>query len=562
MKMKSLLRKLKIYPALLVIGFSTLMSYTYVDSYFEVSKNLDIFTTMFRELNIYYVDDTNPGDLMKKGIDAMLETLDPYTTYIPESEIEDYRFITTGEYGGIGALIRTRDGKVVISEPYEGFPAFKAGLMAGDEIIQIDGKDVAGKNQDDISKLLKGQAGTPVKLVVKRKNTAEPLTKELEREEIKVPNVPYYGMLDETTGYIKLTAFTETASREVKSALVDLRDNQGMKQLVFDLRGNGGGLLRESVNIVNLFVEKGEEVVSTRGKIKEWDKTHKALNNPVDTEMPLVILIDGGSASASEIVSGSIQDLDRGVLIGERSYGKGLVQQTRNLSYNSKLKLTVAKYYIPSGRCIQKIDYSHRNKEGQAERVADSLITEFKTQNGRLVYDGRGIDPDVNVELDPYSEIATALVRKNLIFDYATDFRFANDSIATPKTFRISDDQYNEFVAFLSDKDYDYTTATEDALKELKETAEQEKYFEGAEKLFEDLKARMTPNKGQDLQKFEGEIKEILENELVARYYYQTGRVEASLSKDPYVLKALEVLNNNTMYAGILDGSVTQQENK
>ena len=417
--MKSFLRKFKLLFIAILIGSYAIISYSFVDSYFEVSKNLDIFATLFRELNIYYVDETNPGDLMKKGIDNMLESLDPYTNFIPESEIEDYRYMTTGSYGGIGALVRQMGDYVVISEPYEGFPAQKADLRAGDKILKVNDIDVKGKKTDDISKYLKGQASTSIKLLIEREGEKKPIEKIINREEIKIKSVSYSGMISKSVGYIKLTGFTENASGEVKDALLDLKKNPALKSIVFDLRGNPGGLLKEAIDIVNLFEDKGTEIVSTRGKVKDWDKIYKAVNNPVDLSVPMVVLVDRGSASASEIVSGSLQDLDRGVVIGQRSYGKGLVQQTRDLSYNAKLKVTVAKYYTPSGRCIQALDYSHRNEDGSVDKVADSLISAFKTKNGRIVYDGGGIAPDVAIEPQKYSSILGSLITKNLLFDFA-----------------------------------------------------------------------------------------------------------------------------------------------
>lgn len=540
-----------------IVSFS-LFSFGFVDSYFEISKNLKILNDIYRELHTYYVDQTEPGQLMKKSIDSMLSSLDPYTTYIPESDIEDYRFMTTGQYGGIGALIRKGKEHVIIAEPYEGFPAQKAGLLAGDKILKIDGKTTKGKSTSDVSKVLKGQPGTKVDLTIERKEV-ETFTKQLVREEVKIPSVPYSGMIDNEVGYIKLTSFTETASKEVKDALLKLKSENQMQKLVFDLRGNGGGLLREAVNIVNLFVEKGEEIVSTRGRIKDWDKTYRALNAPVDLEIPVVVLLDGQSASASEIVGGAIQDLDRGIIVGQQSFGKGLVQQTRNLDYNSKLKLTVAKYYIPSGRCIQRIDYSSRDTEGKAEVVPDSMISIFRTKNGREVRDGKGISPDVKVELERYSKIASALAVKNLIFDYATEYFDKNEKIAAAQEFRLSDAEYNDFKAFLSDKDYSYETGTEKALAELKEIAENEKYFEGGESEFEALKKKLEPNNDNDLEKFKDEIKELLEGEIVSRYYFQNGRIEASLGRDPYLEEAMRLMTDGAAFSAVLEGT---QKNK
>jgi len=490
--------------------------------------------------------------LTKTAIDAMLTSLDPYTNYISESEIEDFKIMTTGEYGGIGAFIRNEGEDILISEPYENFPAQKADLRAGDILLEIDGKIVKGKRSDQISDILKGQPGTELKLKIKRPGTEAILEKTIKREVIKIENVPYYGMIDEKIGYIKLTSFTETASKEVKDAFVDLKNNKGMEALVFDLRGNGGGLLREAVNIVNFFVDKGQDVVATKGKIPESNKTLKALNAPLDLNIPLVVLVDQGSASASEIVAGSLQDLDRAVIIGQKTFGKGLVQQTRPLSYNAQLKVTVAKYYTPSGRCIQKIDYSRKDSTGKAIQIADSLITEFKTKNGRTVYDGEGITPDVLVKEISFSPISIALVTKNHLFDYATKFRIENEKIDAADKFELSDNHYNDFSKFLQGKDYDYTTRSEQNLEELKKVAIDEKYYDEIEKEYDALKKRIYHNKSEDLINFKSEIKELLENEIVSRYFFQKGRILNSFRYDMEMAKAKEVLKNKELSASIL----------
>jgi carboxyl-terminal processing protease len=526
------------------------------DNYFEISKNLEIFTTLYRELNIYYVDETNPGELMKTGIDAMLKSLDPYTNFIPESDMEDYRFMTTGQYGGIGSLIRSVDKEVYISEPYEGFPAQKSGLMAGDRILKVDGIDVTGKDQEEISKILKGQSGTKVVITVQRHGANKPETFEVVREEIKIPDVPYYGMLDDEVGYIKLTSFTHTAGKDVKDAFLKLKKEHGMKKVILDLRGNGGGLLRESVNIVNMFVPKGEEVVSTKGKITEWDKVHKAINEPVDTEMPLVILVNESSASASEIVAGCIQDLDRGVVIGQNTFGKGLVQQTRELYYNTKLKLTVAKYYIPSGRCIQRLDYAHKDEDGNVTSFPDSLLNKFSTRNGRLLTDGRGIDPDILVEDEKLHKILLSLLEKQLFFKYANDYRLKHASIAPATEFTLTDNEYAEFKELVLKNDVSYTTSTEKAYEKLLNTARDEEYFNDAEKEFEALKAKIKPYGASDMERFRHDIQLVLENEIISRYYYQTGRIQATLAKDRSIETALEVFNNGT-YRDILSVNYT-----
>ena len=557
--MKNKIKRLKVLAIALAFAVTSFISIGFVDNYFEISKNLEIFATLFKELNIYYVDETAPGDLIKRGIDKMLESLDPYTVYIPESEMEDHRFMITGQYGGIGALIRKKENDVIISEPYEGFPAHKAGLMAGDILLEIDGKPVKGKNTSDVSKILKGQPGTTVTVLIERKGEKKPLEKTITREDIKIKSVSYYGMLTEDIGYIKLKSFTNKASSEVKKALLSLKEEHNITSVVLDLRSNPGGLLREAVNIVNLFVERGQEIVSTKGKIKEWDRTHKALNAPVDTEIPLVVLVNRGSASASEIVSGSIQDLDRGIIIGQKTFGKGLVQQTRQLSYNAQLKVTTAKYYIPSGRCIQALDYTHRNEDGSVGKIADSLISEFKTKNERIVYDGGGISPDIKLEPITLKNITNALGSNLLIFDYATKYRREHPAILPSKEFEITDEEYTNFISFLSDKDYDYSTNSEKKLEELKESAEKEKYFDDVKEEYEALKMKITHSKEEDLKKFKDEIKTYLKSEITARYYFQKGRIEASLSTDSEIQKAIEVLSDSASYASVLNGSYEKE---
>ncbi len=501
-------------------------------------------------MNLYYVDETQPGDLMKTGIDAMLESLDPYTNYITESNIEDYRFMTTGQYGGIGSLIRSIDGDVYISEPYENSPAQKSGLRAGDKILMIDGTDIRDKDQEEISSLLKGQSGTGLKVTYERFGMINDV--EITREEIKIPDVPYYGMLDAEVGYISLNSFTQTASKEVREAFLELRDKQGMKKLIFDLRGNGGGLLREAINIVNFFVPKGQEVVRTKGKISEWDRTHVALNEPLDLEMPLVILVDQGSASASEIVSGSIQDLDRGVVVGNTTFGKGLVQQTKDLQYNSKLKLTVAKYYIPSGRCIQKLDYSHKTEDGKVEEVPDSLLKKFETKGGRVVMDGRGIEPDVKVDNGEIPHVVISLLTENLFFKYANDYAKDRETIADAADFELTDAEYSDFVNYLEGKNYSYTTDTEKEFEKLVTVAKDEKYYGITEEAFKQMEAAISSKKNNDLEIFRGDIEPILENEIVSRYYYQKGRIQNSLAEDPAIDSAMTIFANTEKYSQIL----------
>ena len=475
--------------------------------------------------------------------------------------MEDHRFAITGKYGGIGALIRKRGDKVLIAEPYEGYPAHKAGLLAGDILLEVNGSKIEGKNTSQVSKVLKGQAGTTVKLLVEREGESKPLEVVLERAEIKINPVPYSGMVSDKIGYIKLNNFTSKASGEIKNAFLELKDKNELEGLILDLRSNPGGLLRESVNLVNLFVGKGKTIVSTKGKMEDWDKVHRALNAPIDAEIPLVVLVNSNSASASEIVSGALQDHDRAVVIGQKTFGKGLVQQTLKLTYNSQLKVTTAKYYIPSGRCIQALDYSNRNNDGSVGKVPDSLITEFKTGNGRTVYDGGGIDPDVITERKPPIKIVGKLISKLLIFDYSVKYAREHKDLAPPQEFEISDEEYANFVAFLTDKDYTYTTESERQMEELKKIAEKEYYFEDAKEEYLALKEKLTHKETDDLEKFKPEIKARLKNAIITRYYFQKGRVQGALSSDENVSKAIEVLSDKSAYTAILSGTAVSEVN-
>ncbi|UZR92427.1 S41 family peptidase [Chondrinema litorale] len=523
------------------------------DKYFEIAKNLDIFATLFKEVNKYYVDEVDPTELVNVGIYSMLSKLDPYTNYIPEEQVEDYRTLTTGEYGGIGAVIGIKNNKVVVVMPNEGFAAHKAGINVGDEIISIDNNEVQGLSIPEISRLLKGKEGTKVAVAVKKPASESVVTVEMLRERIHVKNVPYYGKVTDKIGFIQLTDFTQNASLEVKNALQELK-NDGVESIILDLRGNPGGLLSEAINISNLFLPRGAEVVSTKGKIEEWNKQHKALNNPVDLDIPIVVLVSGSSASAAEIVSGVIQDYDRGVLIGKRTFGKGLVQATRPLAYNAKLKVTVAKYYIPSGRCIQAIDYSKRDEDGYVEKLPDSLRVAFKTKGGRLVFDGGGVDPDIKTSRDPYAPITRSLIQKGFIFDYANDYKVKHTSIPSSDDFDISDEEYTKFVSWLAGKDYDYTSHVEQVLTDLEENAKSEKYFEDIESQIVQLEKKIRHNKDNDLQKFSDEIKEVLEEEICARYYLHKGMVESSFDDDVDVKAAIDVLSDQERYKKILSG--------
>ena len=522
------------------------------EKYFEIAKNLDIFATLFQEVNKSYVDEVSPSDLMKTGINAMLSKLDPYTNYIPEDRIEDYRTMTTGEYGGIGAVVGQRNGKVTVIMPNAGYAADKAGLRIGDQIISIDGVEITEDNMYDISKFLKVEAGPDNSLQVKRYGEPKPLTFSFEREKIKLDNVPYYGMVTEDVGLIQLTDFTQNASKEVKNALVELKD-QGAEKIILDLRGNPGGLLREAINISNVFVEKGLEIVSTKGKVKDWNRSHVALRPATDTDIPLAVLINRSSASASEIVSGVMQDYDRGVLIGQRTFGKGLVQATRSLSYNSKLKVTVAKYYIPSGRCIQELDYSHRKLDGSVDKIPDSLRMEFKTRNGRVVYDGGGVAPDIEAKRPDLSPITRSLINKGLLFEYSVVYRNTHDQIPPAKEFDISDQDFKEFEAWLSNKDYDYSTPTEELLTRLKDASQEEDRYDDIKKEIYSLSDKIQHDKKQDLKKFRKEICEELEKEILAQYYFKKGELEASFDDNGEILSAVEVLNNPSKYKRILE---------
>tara|TARA_B100001059_G_scaffold52507_1_gene46292 strand:+ start:10912 stop:12573 length:1662 start_codon:yes stop_codon:yes gene_type:complete len=553
------MKKIKKYTLILSLFLASILSLGFVDNFFEISKNLDIFSSLYKELNIFYVDETDPGELMKTGIDAMLESLDPYTTYIPESEKEDFEFMTTGQYGGIGAVISKNGDWVYVSEPYEGFPADKAGLIAGDKFLKIAGETVEGKSTSDVSKVLKGEPNTAVKVLIERKGIDKPFEVEIIREEIKLNSVPYYGLISDSIGYIKTRSFTRNISKEVIDAYEEMNANDELKGLVLDLRGNPGGLLNEAISMANIFIDRGQEIVFTKGKIKDWDKSYKARNEAVDTEIPLVVLINRSSASASEIVSGAVQDFDRGVVIGQRSFGKGLVQQTRKLSYNAQLKVTTAKYYIPSGRCIQALDYSNRDEDGSVGKVPDSLRTEFKTLvNERSVFDGGGITPDISIEPQKFSNILRSLVSKRHIFNFANEFRRNNDSINDAKSFVIKDDVYDQFKQYLNDKEYEYETNTEKVIKKLEKDAEGEKYLADLKEHLESISSKMEESKNNDIERFKSEISELLEMEIATRYFYQKGKIETTIKHDEEIAKAIEVLNDIDVYSAILRGDSIQ----
>ena len=516
---------------------------------FEVLKSMELMDMIFQQLEMNYVDDIKPGEMSKTAIDAMLKELDPYTVYYHEANMEDYRLMTTGQYGGIGALIRKMGDYTYIAEPYEGNPAQKAGAKAGDKILSIDDKDMKGKPSDEVSSALKGPKGSTITLKVERNGAIETIS--ITRDEIKLPDVPYSGMLTAQVGYIKLNSFTQTAASDVRTAYDQLRSN-GMKSLILDLRGNGGGLLIEAVKIVNMFVKKGQTVVTTKGRIEEENRVYATSAEPVDLNIPVVVLIDGGSASASEIVSGSLQDLDRAVIVGSTSYGKGLVQRTFDLKYGSKIKLTISKYYTPSGRCVQRLEYYDKENGEKPKQIADSLLKKFKTVNGRTVIDGRGIEPDVDVEKNDYSRLLAQLMVSNVIFNYATEYARTHSNIGDARNFRLTPEEYEAFKQFALKQDFKYNTASEEQLEKMKKTAEEEGYYEDVKAEYDALLAKVTPSKERDMEKFKEEINDLLSNEIVSRYYYQKGRAEQAFQLDPDVQKAIEILNDPKQYNTIL----------
>ena len=522
---------------------------------FEIAKSLDIYNSLLRELNLNYVDEINPGELNETAIKAMLDGLDPYTVFIPESDIENAKFMTTGEYGGIGAIIQYDGEFTRISDPYEGWPAQKAGIIAGDAILEVNGVDCKKKNTQEVSNLLKGQPGTEVTLKLKRYGQEQPLEIKLKREKVKIDNIPYYKVFDNGIAYLSLSGFTRDAAKEVKEKFVEMKKGNELKGFVIDLRGNGGGLMNEAVDIVNLFIPKGKPVVSMKGKAATANSMHPTTNEPVDLEIPLAILVDGSSASASEIVAGAIQDYDRGVIIGQRTFGKGLVQNILPLSYNTQMKVTVAHYYIPSGRCIQEIDYSHKKDTAQMKK--DTLGKAFKTMGGRTVYEGHGITPDVKVSRDPYATVTAYLFGKNYIFDYANKFYSEHKSIAPAERFQIDEATYQDFMKFVKDKKFSYTTESEKAIEKLKKTAKEEGYLDKIKPQIDLLEKNLAAEKDNDLLNNRKDIEELLRSEIVGRYYYQKGRIVASLNDDPDLKRAFEILlnsNGKDEYHSILSG--------
>ncbi len=550
-KQRRMSRKIKII-GIIIVSVSALLAFrTPGEKYFEIAKSLDIFATLFKEVNAYYVDDVNPKKLIETGINEMLDQLDPYTDYIPEEDIEAFSIQTTGQYAGVGALIGIVNKKAVITNPYVGFPAERGGIRVGDEIISVDGKNVQGKPTSDVSTLLKGKPNTEVEIEVKRSGQKENIKFKLVREKIKISNITYYGMVDSETAYIKLDEFTPGAGKEVEEALAKMK-KQGAKRLILDLRDNPGGSLYEAVNIANAFIPKGKEVVSTRGKVQDWNKSYTTLNIPVDTEIPLAILTSGGSASASEIVAGSMQDYDRAILVGQKTFGKGLVQTTRQLAYNAQLKVTTAKYYIPSGRCIQALDYEHRKTDGTVEKFPDSLKREFKTANGRKVFDGAGLDPDVVINSDPYSIALIELASSGMLFDYASKYCGEHEVPADLRSFRLSDAEYQKFLGWIKEQKFSFESETDKKADDLIASAKRERYYDELQSSLKELKLKMDQNKSTALLKFKPELSRILEEEIAFHYKLAKGQIEVSMDRDPEILEARRILANPAEYKKLL----------
>jgi len=519
--------------------------------YYDINKNIDIFNSLLRELDMFYVDSIEVNNLMQGTISNMLTRLDPYTEYYSEENMGDLQFLTTGEYAGIGAIISYKDEQVIINQPYEGFPADKAGLKAGDAILEIDGEDMREATVKQVSDKLKGIPGTMLKLTIQRPGEKKQRTLSIEREKIEMDPITYADMIEEKIGYFHFGSFTTNSSDRVKETITELK-NRGATSLIMDLRGNGGGILDEAVNVVNLFVPKGEEIVATKGKVKQWDRSYHTQNQPLDEIIPIVVLIDTGSASASEIVAGGLQDLDRAVIVGNRSFGKGLVQTPRDLPYGGNIKITTSKYYIPSGRCIQALDYSHRNPDGSVARVPDSLTNLFKTRNGREVRDGGGITPDITLPQKTGGTIAYYLMADYIIFDYVTEWVQQHRTITSPDKFRMSDADYDSFKEYVKSTDFTYDQFSERSLEQLKSMMEFERYMDVAAEEYKALEEKLHPNLDRDLDLFSEDIRSMIESEIVQRYYYKKGVLIHQLSGDKVFDKAVEVLKNPDLYHSLL----------
>jgi carboxyl-terminal processing protease len=540
-------RKVSLSIALLAILFFAFRGPG--EKYFDIAKSLDIFATLFKEVNAYYVDEIEPKKLVQTGIQGMLESLDPYTDYIPEEDLEAFSIQTTGQYAGVGALIGVVNKKTVITHPYENFPANRAGLHVGDEFVAIDGKNVKGKPSSEISALLKGSPNSELKVVVER--MGKPISVTLSREKIKISNVVYQGMVDNAIGYIKLDDFTPGAAKEVEEAMNSLKQ-KGATKIILDLRDNPGGLLHEAVNIVNLFIPKGKEVVSTKGKVQDWNKSYTTLNNPSDTQIPLAILTSGGSASASEIVAGALQDYDRAVLVGQKTFGKGLVQTTRPLAYNAQLKVTTAKYYTPSGRCIQALDYTHRKNDGTVEKFADSVKSSFKTSGGRIVYDGGGLDPDVVIPTEPIGSAIVELVRSGLVFDFATKYCNEHPAPDDMHKFKLTPSDLQQFESWVNEQHFTYSTDLEKEATELIAAAKNERIYSELQSNLTALQAKIQQNHSGYMTRFQPEIQNILESEIAFHYALNKGRAEVGLASDKEISEAKRILSDTHAYQKFL----------
>lgn len=552
--MKKIFKLRWLVAMMLVLGAVAFWGFKSGDSRsFQIAKNLDVFNSIVKELDLFYVDTIDPDKTIREGIDAMLYSLDPYTEYYPEDDQSELEQMLKNSYGGIGSII-TWDAKLkrsVIAEPYEGMPAATSGLKAGDVLMAIDGKDLAGKNNQEVSEMLRGQVGTGFKLTVQRPGTEKPLDFDIVRRSIQLPIIPYYTVLDNQIGYINLSTFSGNPSKEFKQAFLDLK-KKGITSLVIDLRNNGGGLLDEAIEIANFFLPRGKVLVTTKGKIKQASNTYKTLREPLDLDIPLAVLVNSSTASSSEILAGSLQDLDRAVIVGNRTFGKGLVQTTRMLPYGGTMKLTTSKYYIPSGRCVQAIDYKHRNEDGSVGRIPDSLTTVFHTAAGREVRDGGGVTPDIEVKQDKLPNILFYLVNDNLIFNYATQYCLKHATIAEPEKFVITDADYADFKEMVKKADFKYDQQTEKILKSLKEMAEFEGYLTDASKEFDALEKKLTHNLDRDLDYFSKDIKNMIALEIVKRYYYQRGAIIEQLKDDDDLKKAVEILTSPEEYRKML----------
>ena len=538
----------------------------FVSSYFEITKNLEIFNNIYREINTYYVDPVDPGELMHSTIDTMLKRLDPYTKYIPESEIEDFRFQTTGDYGGIGATIRKVDKHVVIYEPYKGFPADKAGLVMGDKLLEIDEEELIDSSTEDVSELLKGTPGTDVNVKVVKNNGEIKMVK-IKREKIHVSSVPYAGFVGPNIGYVKLNRFTKNCTQEVEEAIQKLEKDEKLTSIILDLRSNPGGLLNESIKLTNLFIAQNETVVTTNGKNAEWKKNYKTKLAPKYANLPIIVLVNGASASASEIVAGAIQDLDRGVVVGNKTYGKGLVQQSRKLSYNSRLKVTVAKYYTPSGRCIQDVSKTKNyNSYLDNEDSVDSLRNKFFTKKKRIVYDGGGIDPDVKIEPKNYPDVLIGLIRDNHIFKFGNTIINNLPEYNSVNDFSLTDEVYQKFTDYLNNVNFEFESYSDDIIAMLESSLDElEKEGLTTDNISESintLKVDIKSGKKEDINLHKEIIKNHLSANLIARFFYHAGKIEYGLKDDPYILEALSILNNETEYNEILTPRTISFEKK